>query len=216
VPAPAGLPGVNLLDDAAVAARRQIFGECSTHTLVDLDDPAQSLLWRWTIRDDAQGGQSHRWKLIVPTSADAGGEFPSGPAGRVDPHSQEKWQRREIELFDLAADPDETKNLAAAEPEIVRELSRSLAANWSPQGARANAAAAAAEPARLPGRRSGRARPRLHRQHVLPDAGDRPARGRGGAVHPGLRRLSRLLALAGRAHDRPASGPRADHQLHRR
>jgi uncharacterized sulfatase len=144
VPAPAGLPGVNLLDDAAVAARRQIFGECSTHTLVDLDDPAQSLLWRWTIRDDAQGGQSHRWKLIVPTSADAGGEFPSGPAGRVDPHSQEKWQRREIELFDLAADPDETKNLAAAEPEIVRELSRSLAANWSPQGARANAAAAPA------------------------------------------------------------------------
>ena len=33
--------------------------------------------------------------------------------------------RREVELFDLAADPDETKNLAASEPEIVRQLTQS-------------------------------------------------------------------------------------------
>ena len=33
---------------------------------------------------------------------------------------RERWQRREVELFDLAADPDETKNLAASEPEIER------------------------------------------------------------------------------------------------
>ena len=142
VPAPAGLPGVDLLDAKAVAARRQIFGECFTHTLVDLDDPAKSLLWRWTIRDDEQTSPQHRWKLIMPTSAstgattggDAGGEFPAGPAGRVDPQSRERWQRREVELFDLAADPDEMKNLAASEPEIVRQLTQSLVANWSPQG----------------------------------------------------------------------------------
>jgi uncharacterized sulfatase len=147
VPAPAGLPGVDLLDDKAVAARRQIFGECFTHTLVDLDDPAKSLLWRWTIRDDEQTPHQHRWKLIVPTSAvalatngsgtgggaGAGGEFPAGPAGKVDPQSRERWQRREVELFDLAADPDETKNLTASEPEIVRQLTQSLVTNWSPQ-----------------------------------------------------------------------------------
>jgi len=130
--APAGLPGVNLLDERAVAARRQIFGECYTHTLVDLDDPARSLLWRWTIRDDRQAADGHRWKLIVPTSAAAAAEFPEGPAGKVDPHSRERWRRREVELFDLAADPDETKNLAAEQPQIVRELSQSLAANWAP------------------------------------------------------------------------------------
>ena len=161
VPAPAGLPGVDLLDDKAVAARRQIFGECFTHTLVDLDDPAKSLLWRWTIRDDEQTPHQHRWKLIVPTSATTGGgagdgagggarvELPAGPAGKVDPQSRERWQRREVELFDLAADPDETRNLAASEPEIVQKLERSLVANWSPQGPRAAAttppAAAAAK-----------------------------------------------------------------------
>ena len=133
VPAPAGLPGVDLLDDSAVAARWQIFGECSTHTLVDLDDPARSLLWRWTIRDDAPAGQRRRWKLIVPSSIGNGTAFPAGPAGKVDPHSQERWQRREIELFDLEHDPDETQNLAAAEPGVVAELRQSLAANWSPQ-----------------------------------------------------------------------------------
>ncbi len=55
---PAGLPGVNLLDTQAVTARRQIFGECFTHTLIDLDDPVLNLLSRWTVRDN--------WKLIVP------------------------------------------------------------------------------------------------------------------------------------------------------
>ena len=152
VPAPAGLPGVDLLDAKAVAARRQIFGECFTHTLVDLDDPAKSLLWRWTIRDDEQTPHQHRWKLIVPTSATVGGgagsgagseagdEFPAGPAGKVDPTSRERWQRREVELFDLAADPDETKNLAASEPTLVKELTQSFVANWSPQGPRAAAA----------------------------------------------------------------------------
>ena len=154
VPAPAGLPGVDLLDDKAVAARRQIFGECFTHTLVDLDDPAKSLLWRWTIRDDEQTPHQHRWKLIVPTSATAGGgaggggeagvEFPAGPAGRVDPQSRERWQRREVELFDMATDPDEAQNLAASEPEIVQELKQSLVANWSPEGPRAAAATPAA------------------------------------------------------------------------
>ena len=155
VPAPSGLPGVDLLDAKAVAARRQIFGECFTHRLVDLDDPAKSLLWRWTIRDDEQTPHQHRWKLIVPTSATigdwtgggAGGEFPAGPAANVDPQSRERWQRREVELFDLAADPDETKNLAASEPTLVQELTQSLVANWSPHGSPHGPHAAAATPA---------------------------------------------------------------------
>jgi len=54
---PADLPGVNLLDDAAVRGRPAIFGECFTHNAVDLNDPAQNLRWRWVIE-----GQ---WKLVV-------------------------------------------------------------------------------------------------------------------------------------------------------
>jgi hypothetical protein len=142
VPAPAGLPGVDLLDDKAVAARRQIFGECFTHTLVDLDDPAKSLLWRWTIRDDEQTPHQHRWKLIVPTSATigdrtgggAGGEFPAGPAGNVDPQSRERWQQREVELFDLSADPGEQAELSARQPEAAAALRGLITAEQAKNG----------------------------------------------------------------------------------
>ena len=121
---PENLPGVNLLDEAAVAARNQVFGECFTHTLVDLDDPARSLLWRWTVRDN--------WKLIVPATAGTGGPFPAGESQLLDPATQEKYRQGEVELFDLAADPDEKKNLASAQPDVVRELRASLDAWWRP------------------------------------------------------------------------------------
>ena len=38
----------------------------------------------------------------------------------------------EVELYDLAADPTETKNLASAEPARVAELSKQLDAWWKP------------------------------------------------------------------------------------
>lgn len=123
VPVPAGLPGIDLLDDKAVAARRQVFGECYTHTLVDLDDPVKSLLWRWTVRD--------QWKLIVPAPA--------------------RDERGDVELFEVLQDPDETKNLAAAHPEIVQQLKKSLDAWWTPKPvAAAPAPATAAAGAKRP------------------------------------------------------------------
>ena len=127
VAAPAGLPGVNLLDAAAVAARRQVFGECYTHTIVDLDDPAQSLLWRWTVRDTVADGRRESWKLILPSATKP---FPAAAAGNVDPESRARHERGEIELFDLTADPDESKNLAAARPDLVAALSKSLDGFW--------------------------------------------------------------------------------------
>ena len=136
---PAGLPGVNLLDDKAVAARRQVFGECFTHTLVDLDDPAESLLWRWTVRD--------RWKLIVPTTAGAGGVLPAEEAKRVDPHSRARYERGEIELFDVVADPHETTNVGAAHPDVVADLRTSLDGWWNPAKQTAGASPGAATPA---------------------------------------------------------------------
>src|SRR5262245_409310 len=58
---PTDLPGVNLLDDAAVRRRSAIFGECFTHNAVDLNDPAINLRWRWVVEG--------RWKLIVPADS---------------------------------------------------------------------------------------------------------------------------------------------------
>jgi len=100
---PAGLPGVNLLDTQAVASRRQIFGECFTHTLVDLDDPVLNLLSRWTVRDN--------WKLLVPHKD---GPVEDGP----------------VELFDLGNDPEETQDLSASHSDKVQSLRESLETWW--------------------------------------------------------------------------------------
>lgn len=129
VAAPAGLPGVNLLDDKSVTARTQVFGECYTHTLVDLDDPAQSLLWRWTVRQEPDG---RLWKLIVPATAGVGGPFPAQEGRLVDRESRARYERGEVELYDLVADPDETHNIAPSHPDIVNGLAQSLDAWWTP------------------------------------------------------------------------------------
>jgi uncharacterized sulfatase len=102
--APAGLPGVNLLDDEQVADRPAIFGACFTHNAVDLDRPASSLRWRWVIADP--------YKLIVPDSA-------REPAGRV-------------ELYQLLEDPVEDKNLADVLPDRTAALMKTLDAWWHP------------------------------------------------------------------------------------
>jgi uncharacterized sulfatase len=143
VDAPAGLPGVNLLDERAVAARHQIFGECYTHTIVDLDDPTRSLLWRWTVRAE-DGGRI--WKLVEPVTARGRCEWPTWEGRKVDPESQRRFARGATELFDLAADPGETKNLAADQPDTVTQLAASLDA-WWPAAANHPRRAATAAPA---------------------------------------------------------------------
>lgn len=104
LPKDQAMQGVDLLDDKAVAARKQLFGEVFTHNAVDVEEPASSVRFRWTRSGD--------WKLIVPTTSNEPGA--------------------EVELYDLAADPTETKNLAAAEPKRVAELSQQLDAWWKP------------------------------------------------------------------------------------
>jgi uncharacterized sulfatase len=98
---PDGLPGIDLADEKTVAARRTLFGECFTHNSMDLDKPAASLRWRWVLDDG--------WKLIVPAPQN---------------------ERGEPELFHVADDPLETKNLADAEPSRVAALRAELDAWW--------------------------------------------------------------------------------------
>ena len=104
LPVPSDLLGLNLLDADAVAQRRTIHGEIFTHDSQGLDNPAASLRWRWII-----DGHS---KLIVPHPANE----PGAP----------------VELFDLAADPDESTNLASAQPDQVKALTARLDAWWQP------------------------------------------------------------------------------------
>jgi arylsulfatase A-like enzyme len=99
------MQGINLLNASATAARQTIQGECFTHNAVDLNNPAANLRWRWII--------DGHWKLIVP-----------------DPHNEPSSI---VELYDLAADPHEETNLAAADPQRVTRLRQKLDAWWNPQ-----------------------------------------------------------------------------------
>lgn len=103
IEAPAGLQGIDMSDDAAVAARRSVQGEIFTHNSNDLDNPAASLRWRWMLRDGM--------KLLVPSALE---------------------KDAQAELYDVVNDPEETKNLISTKPEVAKDLAAALDAWWKP------------------------------------------------------------------------------------
>lgn len=108
VQAPAGLPGLNLLDDKAVNARRALYGASFTHDLVELRDPSANVLTRWMIEGE--------WKLLVPT-----------------PGQTNEEQPQKVELYRITTDPDERADLAEREPKRVEAMRRKLDSWWNPQ-----------------------------------------------------------------------------------
>jgi uncharacterized sulfatase len=104
LPPAANMSGIDLLDESKVKARTTLFGECFTHTAVDLSKPVSSLRWRWVI--------SGNWKLMTPDAHNEPGAKP--------------------QLYDLQADPTEEKDLAASEPQRVAELTQKLDQWWDP------------------------------------------------------------------------------------
>ena len=105
--APAGLPGINLLDSAAVGKRRALYGACFSHDIADLGNPAASVLSRWMIEGD--------WKLILPHPGRNGEDVPD--------HAL---------LYQVLADPEERRNLAGDQPQRLERLRRLLNAWWNP------------------------------------------------------------------------------------
>ena len=103
-PPPPGLPGVDLLNQAAVRRRDSVSGECFTHDAVDLDRPESGLRWRWIVRDG--------WKLILPAAWNEPGTRP--------------------ELYRIVDDPFERSDLAARHPRQVDRLRRQLEKDWKP------------------------------------------------------------------------------------
>ncbi len=103
-PAPKNLPGLNLTDATAVARRTTLFGEQFAHNIADVDAPTRSLEHRWII--------DGWFKLIVPDARNR-------PTGQP-------------ELYDLQQDPWEKSDLAARQPDRVRQLQKKLDAWWTP------------------------------------------------------------------------------------
>jgi uncharacterized sulfatase len=97
----ADMPGLNLLDAKAVAARTAVFGEVFEHNAVDVHNPAANLQYRWVV--------DGRWKLILPHAPNVTGQ---------------------PELYDLSNDPDETADLAAKHPDVVADLTRKVDGWW--------------------------------------------------------------------------------------
>lgn len=134
VAAPQGLPGINLLDKEAVRARKQLFGACYVHTLADIEKPGRNLLWRWTVKDIPNGDV---WKLIEPVTHGVSGThvLPPGESRVIDQVSKDCFEQGIVELFDITDDPDEEKNVATANPKVVKQLQHDLNNWWQPQSA---------------------------------------------------------------------------------
>jgi arylsulfatase A-like enzyme len=105
------MPGLNLLDANAVNARKFLYGEVFLHNAVDLQTPAANLTYRWGIQNG--------WKLILPHKQNVTTRAGRGAKGTG-----------QIELYHLAIDPLETKNLADANAGKVAELRKSIEAVW--------------------------------------------------------------------------------------
>ena len=99
---PAGLPGVDLLDSAALASHGPVFGSVGHHNAIEVAKPGRNTRWRFMV----EGG----WKLIDPNPPE-----PGAPR-----------------LFRITEDPMERDDLAAAHPERVAAMRKRLDAWWNP------------------------------------------------------------------------------------
>lgn len=110
LPVPAGMAGINLLDDRALGDRKAIFLEDFAHDMAAPDAPEKTLESRGVISGD--------WKLVIRHRAES-----TSSIGAPRPY-----------LFNLKKDPKEAKNLAAADPQKVEELLSMLNQWWNPAG----------------------------------------------------------------------------------
>ena len=100
IKSPTPLPGINLLDTAALTARKTLFVESYTHDVADIKAPAKSLMAAVVIDEN--------FKLILPSEARSDKPFATIPDAP--------------ELFDLKTDPLEKTNLAKDKPDVVKRL----------------------------------------------------------------------------------------------
>lgn len=116
---PEDLPGYNLLPilkSGRPTPRQAVFGETFAHDVAAIERPEESLLYRWVIEG--------KWKLLLTYDGKV------GRYGRHHPRTERRPQ-----LYDLLADPQEDRNVAAEHPEVVARLAAKLQ-EWWPTGER--------------------------------------------------------------------------------
>ena len=113
-PIPKNLPGHNLLPilkSGRPTPRKIVFGETFAHDVANIDQPEDSLIYRWVIEGN--------WKLLLTYD------------GKLGEHAAyQSDSEKRPQLFDLSADPHENNNLAAKHPKIVARLSAKLQEWW--------------------------------------------------------------------------------------
>ena len=103
---PAAMSGISLLDEKAVNGSHDAFGAIFTHDVQDLNNPVESLRFRWVVDGE--------YKLILPYG---GGNTGAGIGLRP-------------ELYHITKDPHERENLANNQPQKVEQLSARLNDWW--------------------------------------------------------------------------------------
>lgn len=109
--ATSSMTGASLLGvtEASPLERDVVYGEIFAHDIADIDDPGKSLMYRWCIAKDR--------KVI---------QHFDGQTGRFGAIHRHQQGDRSTQLFDVANDPNETKNLAKQQPEEVEKLTVQL------------------------------------------------------------------------------------------
>jgi uncharacterized sulfatase len=107
----AAMRGLNLLDAKAVEARKFLYGEIFLHNAVDTHNPGKNLTYRWGIENG--------WKLILPHKENVTTRAAKGAKGSG-----------MIELYHLAKDPFEAKNLAKVNTKKVTQLRKLINDTW--------------------------------------------------------------------------------------
>ena len=102
---PDTMQGIDLLDDTALAKRKSTHGACYLHNAIDIHKPSANLTHRWLINGN--------WKVILPYKANLTTRDEAKGTG-------------ETELYNLAKDPFERRNLAKSKASRVKRLTKQL------------------------------------------------------------------------------------------
>jgi arylsulfatase A-like enzyme len=109
--APAGLPGINLLDDGALKNRKSVFGV--THAVHNMTpgNPDDTLQYLWCIEDG--------WKLIMRFNG----------KDTTDYRSIHIWDKAPVRLYQIKDDPHESSDVSDKHPKIVEKMRKQIS-DW--------------------------------------------------------------------------------------
>lgn len=112
------LPGIDVLDKAALKDRKTIFAASYNHDITNVEVPTESVLYKIAVERD--------WKLILPNSEMI------QQAATTEKERYQGYYFDNVQLFNLTDDPAESTNLAAQHPEEVERLTAKINDWWQP------------------------------------------------------------------------------------